>query len=103
MAGGHAGGRFDADLYVTPAAKDVAFAPTGAIEPGTRLVLDQVAHGASSGGPLVMMEKQPAGYDPRHGDWRYVVVDGKAVQDGKLEPCVTCHDEAPHDHVFAPE
>jgi hypothetical protein len=102
-AGGHAGGRFDADIYVTPSAKDKAFAPVGTIEPGTILVMDEIVHGAASGGPVLMMEKKPPGFDPAHGDWRYVVVDGKAVEDGPLAPCSGCHDEAPHDHVFSVE
>jgi hypothetical protein len=96
---GHAGGRFDADVYVTPSAKDAAFG-TGPIEPGTLLVMDQVPHGKGGDGPTLMMEKRAAGFDPAHGDWRYVVVDGVRVEDGPLSLCARCHDEAPHDHVF---
>ena len=106
-AQGHAGGRFDADVYVTPSAKDAAFGVLGKIEAGTVLVMDQSPRGAALGagasGPTLMMEKRPPGFDPAHGDWRYVVVDGLRVEDGPLTLCARCHDEAPHDHVFGVE
>ncbi len=110
VALGHAGGRFDADVYVTPSAKDAAFGLLGKIEPGTILVMDQSLHNKSAApapttsppsAPTLMMEKRPPGFDPAHGDWRYVVVDGNSVEDGPLPLCASCHDEAPHDHVFA--
>jgi hypothetical protein len=101
QSGGHAGGRFDADVYVTPSAKDVAFDPHGVTPVGTVLVMDQTEHGKSTRGPTLMMEKMAPGFDASQGDWRYVVVDGAAVEDGRLELCARCHDEAPHDHVFS--
>ena len=110
-AGGHAGGRFDADVYVTPSAKDAAFgilpAPPGLgggippTPPGTVLVMEEVELGKSTAGPVLMMEKEAPGFDSARGDWRYVVVDGTDVQDGALDLCASCHAEAPHDHVFA--
>ena len=106
-AQGHAGGRFDAEVYVTPSAKAAAFGLLGKIEPGTVLVMDQSRRGkemgAGAGGPTLMMEKRAPGFDPAHGDWRYVVVDGVTVEDGPLQLCARCHDEAPHDHVFGVE
>jgi hypothetical protein len=48
-----------------------------------------------------MMEKMSAGFAEAHGDWRYSVVDGTSVTVGTLESCVSCHDEAPHDHLFS--
>jgi hypothetical protein len=106
-AQGHAGGRFDAEVYVTPSAKEAAFSPLGKIEPGTVLVMDQSRRGKemNSGveGPTLMMEKRAPGFDPAHGDWRYVVVDGPSIEDGPLPLCARCRDEAPHDHVFAIE
>jgi hypothetical protein len=50
-----------------------------------------------------MMEKMPPGFAEAHGDWRYSVVDGKAVTVGAIESCASCHDEAPHDHLFRVE
>jgi len=47
-------------------------------------------------GPIFFMKKEPAGYDPDGGDWRYgmtradhtVLADGK---DGRATACRTCH------------
>jgi hypothetical protein len=103
VSGGHAGGRFDADVYVSPGAKDATFG-RGAIEPGTVIVMAESTHPTAAGeatfGPTLMMQKEPPGFDPPHGDWRYAVVDGPRVEDGPLRLCASCHDEAPHDHVF---
>jgi hypothetical protein len=99
-AAGHATGRFDADLYVTPLANGDTFGLGRKIDPGTVLVMDHTLHGTSAAGPILMMEKRPPGFDPTRGDWRYVVVDGESVSDGPLDSCASCHGEAPHDHVF---
>lgn len=101
IAQGHAGGRFDAEVYVTPSAKDAVFSPVSKIAPGTALVMYESPRGKAENGPTLMMEKREPGFDPAHGDWRYVVADGQSVQDGALSLCARCHDEAPHDHVFA--
>jgi hypothetical protein len=100
-SGGHAGGRFDADVYVTPSAKDEAFRPHGIVMTGTVLVMEEFERGKAVQGPVLMMEKRPAGFDAARGDWRYVVVDAGEAKDGPLDLCASCHDEAPHDHVFA--
>jgi hypothetical protein len=54
-------------------------------------------------GPIMMMEKRPPGFDPAHGDWRYVVVgaSGDVVKDGVVDTCAGCHGDAPADHLFA--
>ncbi len=53
---------------------------------------------------LTVMIKQRAGYDPKKGDWEYLVTDGdgKTVQArGKLENCQSCHvRQAKNDYVF---
>ena len=40
-----------------------------------------------------LMHKQPAGYDPRFGDWRWQRLDprGKVLEDGRLPRCASCH------------
>jgi hypothetical protein len=88
---------------VTPSAKEAASDPMGKIEPGAVLVMELFLHGTTTGGPILMMEKRPAGFDAARGNWRYVVVDGTNVADGALDLCAGCHSEAPHDHVFLPE
>lgn len=71
---------------------------------GARAVEEHFEKGGAPG-PLYMMEKREAGFDPTHGDVRYVVVDPKGVvlEDGALASCAGCHDEAPHGHLFRPE
>ena len=52
----------------------------------------------ASGAPpiLTVMAKQPAGFDPEHGDWWYgrLEVDGTATSSrfvGKVTFCIACH------------
>jgi hypothetical protein len=101
ISNGHAGGRFEANVYVTPTAKDAAFSFLGKVQTGTLIVMEEIERGKGDrSGPLLMMEKMAPGFAEAHGDWRYAVVDGKAVTVGAFDSCVKCHDEAPNDHVF---
>lgn len=45
---------------------------------------------------LTAMEKKPAGFDPKHGDWEYSVWDGagKRIDGGKVDHCQACHEKA---------
>lgn len=45
---------------------------------------------------LTVMEKKPAGFDPKHGDWEYSVWDGagKRIDGGKVAHCQACHEKA---------
>jgi hypothetical protein len=104
-SGGHAGGAFDFDLYVTPAMKSTIFDPRVAIPPGTVLVMQEWARSTKDapsveGKVIYMMEKQAPGSASASGDWRYVAVSGDDVHDGAIDACARCHDEAPRDHVF---
>jgi hypothetical protein len=61
-------------------------------------------------GPLFLMEKMPAGFDPKGRDWRYTMImpDGslfgrtKGEGSGRVEFCATCHETAgaENDHLF---
>lgn len=61
-------------------------------------------------GPLFLMEKMPAGFNPASHDWRYSMimpdgsVFGRTNGDGsaKVEFCITCHQTAgdENDHLF---
>lgn len=61
-------------------------------------------------GPLFLMEKMPAGFSPKSGDWRYSMImpDGslfgrtKGEGSGRVEFCITCHATAgtENDHLF---
>jgi len=101
---GHAGGRYEVDVYANEAGKSAATSTSGEVPVGARLVkehFERTGDGVQPG-PLMMIEKMEHGYDPDHGDWAYVVVNstGTQVQNGRVEACVGCHDDAPHDHVF---
>jgi hypothetical protein len=62
----------------------------------------------ASGGPsiLTVMAKQPAGYDPAHGDWWFgrLTADGRPTSAslvGRVGFCIACHDAAAaNDHLF---
>ena len=105
VSNGHAAGRWDADGWATPPGKDAALstAAGGELPVGTRLVMEHTERTPEHApGPLMLMEKMDRGFDPDHGDWRYAVVGstGDLVQDGRIESCAGCHDDAPRDHVF---
>ena len=61
-------------------------------------------------GPLFVMEKMNAGFNPKSGDWRYTMImpDGslfgttKGEGDRRVEFCITCHLSvaAEQDHLF---
>lgn len=97
---GHAAGRYEVDIYADDSAKAGYAAANGELPVGARLIKEHF-EGAKPG-PIMMMEKRAKGFDPEHGDWRYVIVSstGQLVKDGKAESCAGCHDDAPHDHVF---
>ena len=107
LSRGHAGGRWDADVYADQAAATTLAGAPGAatVSPGQRFVEEHFERGDGGAGPIMMMEKRPPGFDPEHGDWRYVVVGsrGDVVKDGKVESCAGCHGDAPGDHVFRVE
>lgn len=45
---------------------------------------------------LTVMTKRKAGYDRKHGDWEYAVIDGKCqtvLARGRLQSCIQCHEE----------
>lgn len=108
---GHAAGRFDVELWANDAGKTSLGAASGEFAPGARFVMahferaNAQAPADEAPGPLFMMEKMQKGFDPAHGDWRYVALSstGELVQEGKIESCAGCHDDAPHDHVFVAE
>ncbi len=97
---GHAAGRYEVDIYADDVAKTGYAAANGELPVGARFIKEHF-EGAKPG-PIMMMEKRAKGFDPEHGDWRYVIVSstGQLVKDGKAESCAGCHDDAPHDHVF---
>lgn len=52
---------------------------------------------------FTVMEKMPASFDPKHGDWQYSVFDGqgKRVATDSVKHCQSCHQRvAQGDYVF---
>ncbi len=103
LSKGHAGGRWDADVYANRAGADALAVERGAIAPGALFIEEHFERGdGGAGGPIMMMEKRAPGFDAERGDWRYVAVGarGEVVKDGVVESCAGCHGDAPRDHVF---
>ena len=102
VSSGHADGRWDVDVYVNDLGKAPFLSDRGIVPVGTKVLKIHFERPGAKRGPVMMMEKREAGFDPEHGDWRYVVVSstGEVVKDGPAGVCAGCHDDAPHDHLF---
>lgn len=63
--------------------------------PGSIIVKEKLpAKDSSSPELLTVMIKREAGYNPEHGDWEYMAVDGSGKEvkaRGRLENCQGCH------------
>jgi hypothetical protein len=99
---GHAGGRWEADVYADPTGVSALGSGHVVAPVGSRFVEEHYERGDAGAGPVFMMEKRPPGFDPTHGDWRYVAVGvgGNVAADGPVPGCAGCHDDAPGDHLF---
>jgi hypothetical protein len=99
---GHAGGRYEADVFVSPDSQAAWASARSVVPVGAKLVEEHFERGTGKPGPTYMMEKRAAGFDEPHGDWRYLVVGagGETVKDGPIEACAGCHGDAPREHLF---
>lgn len=112
---GHASGRWEVDVWANELAKEALAARAREVPPGAIVVQEHYerrdagdeprvegASEAETAGPIMVMEKKPAGYASEHGDWRWAVVgsQGQLVRDGVIESCAGCHDDAPMDGLF---
>jgi len=98
---GHAGGRYSASLYVTPAAKDALFRRDAPLPDGTELVLTETDKATRKPGPTYFMKREAPTADASPGAWRYGIVDGVARPADAFALCARCHAEAGWDGVFA--
>ena len=102
LSKGHAGGRWDVEVFADPAGAEALLRERWPVPVGARFVEEHFERNDAGAGPIMMMEKRAAGFDPARGDWRYVAIGtrGDVVKDGVIEGCAGCHGEAPGDHVF---
>jgi hypothetical protein len=89
-----------------------AFEQAGILPVGSILLKDSFTATADGGifpGPMFVMEKMEAGFNPQGGDWRYAMImpDGslfgetKGVNTESVEFCIGCHAmRKQHDHLF---
>ena len=89
--------------YANDVAKDYgAFEDAGVMPAGSVVAKNSFgvsAKGQVSLGPLFVMEKMPAGFNPPSADWRYTMImpDGgiygttKGASSAKVQFCVDCH------------
>ena len=103
---GHLQDRFLVDIFVNTLGRDAYLAASGDVPVGTVLVKEHFERSNGGGGErpsgLFVMSKRDAGYDAANGDWRWTVIGarGEILKDGKIESCIQCHADAPHDRIF---
>ena len=101
---GHLQDRFAVDIFVNTVGRDAYVAAGGDVPVGTVLVKEHFERNVGGERPsgLFVMTKREAGYDVANGDWRWTVIGvrGEVVKDGKIESCIQCHADAPHDRIF---
>lgn len=100
---GHAAGRWSASVWANAAAREAIEAPDASLPVGAAFVQEHFElTGDGGAGPVMMMEKRAPGFDPDHGDMRWVVVtaSGETAHDGPAPSCSGCHDDAPRDRYF---
>lgn len=104
------------NMFVNNYANEVAaaykdFERAASMPPGAMVVKDSfviTADGSIIAGPLFLMEKMPAGFDPDNLDWRYMTilgngeVEGLSSEDGPggTAYCGACHRRAKVHHLF---
>lgn len=108
---GHAAGRWEVDVWANELAAKAIASRARTTPVGATVVEEHFERGggaqpggdeARRAGPVMVMEKRPAGFSAEHGDWRWVVVgsQGQLVKDGVIDTCAGCHDDAPMDGLF---
>jgi hypothetical protein len=100
---GHAGGRWEIDVYANDLAKSAIEARAREVPAGAVVVQEHYERSEGNpAGPVMVMEKVAKGTAPDRADWRYVVIGarGNLVSDGAAPTCQGCHDEAPMDGLF---
>ena len=84
-------------VYVTADAKEPMAAGKGAYPRGSAIVKAKLDSEESSDVVLyTVMRKMEEGYDAKHGDWEYAVLDGpskRVLARGRIDSCIECHQQ----------
>jgi hypothetical protein len=101
LRSGHPAGDFRAEVLASPG---FAYGRAGRAAPAEGdLVVERLRPEGSDGVTLTyVMRREPPGYFPSGGDFRYGVLGprGEVLAEGKLPLCARCHAEAPRDFLF---
>lgn len=84
-------------------ARDALTNGASTLVPGAIVVKENHAPDGTLGSVTVMYKSR--GYDPEHGDWFWARYrrDGEVEAAGRVESCIGCHEEAPHDYILTAE
>lgn len=84
-------------VYVTADAKEPMVTGEGAYPRGSVVVKAKLASEQSRDAVLyTVMRKMEDGYDTKHGDWEYAVLDGpskRVLARGRIDSCIECHQQ----------
>ena len=83
------------EVYTNAKGKDVIESGEGDYPVGSVIIKAKFAgHDAKQAELYTIMRKMKKGYDEKHDDWEYAVVNGKGnrvLAQGKIESCIACH------------
>lgn len=84
-------------VYVNAIAKDTMISGQGAYPEGSIVIKSKLAAADDPTPELfTVMQKMADGYDAKHGNWKYTVVDGTTFRQfaaGRIDSCIACHDQ----------
>jgi hypothetical protein len=84
-------------VYVSEEGKEPMLTGKGAYPRGCVVVKTKLASEQSTDVMLyTVMRKMEAGYDAKHGDWEYSVLDGpsqRILARGRIDSCIECHEQ----------
>ncbi len=83
------------NVYVNSLAKETMLSGDGIYPVGSIVIKSKLTKRDSQEPELfTVMEKMENGYDAEHGNWKYIVADGKTfkqIATGRIDSCIECH------------